>query len=214
MLRRVTSSDPRFKTVGFHSGLNILVADKTNTSTDTDSRNGVGKSSLIEVLHFLLGMSSLTGSVLTNRALNGARFELEMDWPGWDDPLSVSRGTARRSRVILTPNVTAFSGLSGLPGEATIREWVEVIGRDLFGLGEEHPRVRARNLLGLYMRRVSQRSFSDVLQMYPTQPVAEAATNVAYLLGLDWRLAGSYQDLAARERLSRVSWKLRWRSPS
>ena len=57
MLRQLGASDPRFKTLAFHQGLNLLVADVAPGSTDTDSRNGAGKSSVVELLHFLLGGS-------------------------------------------------------------------------------------------------------------------------------------------------------------
>lgn len=39
----------------FHAGLNVLLSDRTAGSTDKQTRNSAGKTSLIEVIHFLLG---------------------------------------------------------------------------------------------------------------------------------------------------------------
>jgi uncharacterized protein YydD (DUF2326 family) len=203
VFRRITSNDDRFKSVELGPGLNILIADKTRESTDTDSRNGAGKSSLIEILHFALGMGRLTGSVLENYALRAQSFTLHMDWPKRTDGLSITRSLAKRSRVELAPNVVGTTQLSEIAGDATIPEWVDTIGRDLFAMPPEHRGISARSLLSLYIRRVSQHGLDDPVKTYPSQSVAEATTNVAYLLGLDWRLAAGYQELASRESLRR-----------
>ncbi len=55
MLRKLGSNDARFKEITFQAGMNIIVAARTVGSTETDTRNGSGKSSIIEMLHFLLG---------------------------------------------------------------------------------------------------------------------------------------------------------------
>jgi uncharacterized protein YydD (DUF2326 family) len=201
MLRQLSSSDERFKTIVFKPGRNILIADKTDRSSGTDSRNGAGKSSSIELLHFLLGMGRLTGSVLQNAALQLDRFSLRLDWPSAPDGVTASRSLNKRSRITLEPNVAASAALVQTAGDATVSEWLTVIGRDLFGFPDEHSGISARTLLGLYIRRVSQHSMDDPVKTFPTQPVAEATTNVAYLLGLNWRLAAGYQQLAGRESL-------------
>ena len=203
MLRRITSSDIRFKSIELGPGLNIVIADKTQDSTDTDSRNGAGKSSLIEIVHFLLGMRSLTGSVLQNPALRSHRFTLQMDWPQRTEGLLVTRTLSRQSRVELTPNVVGAAQLAEIAGESTIPEWVDVIGRELFTMPDDHNGISARSLLSFYIRRVSQHGLDDSVRTNPRQSIAEATTNVAYLLGLDWRLAAGYQELASRESLRR-----------
>ena len=202
MLREVRSSDERFKTVALGPGLNLLVADKTATSTTTDSRNSAGKSSLIEILHFVLGMGRLTDSVMANRALREDVFTLILDWPGLPDPVTASRSLKPRSRskVAVKPDVTG--GADTLPTYARdvpVAEWLSAIGTSLFGLPEDHEGVSVRGLLSFYARRVSQHGFDDPVQTFPRQSVTEASSNVAYLLGLDWRLAAGYQSLAARE---------------
>lgn len=203
MLRQVRSSDARFKTITFRPGVNILMADKTDRSRDTDSRNGAGKSSIIEILHFILGMGRLTGSVMANAALRDDTFSLRLDWPSASEGLVASRSLTKKSRVHLAPNVAAESALIQTAGGATVAEWVAALGRDLFGFPGEHTGISARTLLSLYIRRVSQHGMDDPVKTYPTQSVAEATTNVAYLLGLDWRLAAGYQELAGRESLRR-----------
>src|SRR5450759_3290338 len=54
-LRQLSASDPRFKTITFHEGLNLLVADRQTAATSGDSRNGTGKTSLTLLLRYLLG---------------------------------------------------------------------------------------------------------------------------------------------------------------
>lgn len=203
MLRQLQSSNERFKSITFKPGRNILIAEKTERSTDTDSRNGAGKSSLIEILHFLLGMRDLRGSVLKNSALQADTFTLRLDWPTATERVTVSRSLSKRSRVLLEPNVAAESALLETAGNATIPEWVAAIGRDLYAFPEEHGGVSARTLLSLYIRRISQRALDDPVRTYPTQSIADATTNAAYLLGLDWRLAAEYKQLAGRESLRR-----------
>ncbi len=55
MIVSIESSLKTFKAVTFHSGLNVLLSDRTADSTDKQTRNSAGKTSLIEVIHFLLG---------------------------------------------------------------------------------------------------------------------------------------------------------------
>lgn len=148
-------------------------------------------------------MRTLSGSVLQNSALQPHRFTLRLDWPGVRDGVTASRSLNKRSRIALEPNLTGGAALAQIAGDATVPEWVGVIGRDLFGFPDEHSGISARTLLGLYIRRVSQHGMDDPVKTFPTQSIADATTNVAYLLGLDWRLAAGYQQLAGRESLRR-----------
>ena len=54
-INSIGSSDSRFKTLYFKSGLNILVADRTESSAQGDSRNSVGKTSFIKILRYVMG---------------------------------------------------------------------------------------------------------------------------------------------------------------
>ena len=55
MITRLTSSLSSFKTLEFSPGLNVLLADKSEGATDLQTRNGAGKTSFVETIHFLTG---------------------------------------------------------------------------------------------------------------------------------------------------------------
>lgn len=157
MLRKLTSSDHRFKTVDFREGLNLLIADQTGLSSDDDSRNSVGKSSLIEIIHFVLGASaSPSASPLAKAAaLRGHSFALAMDWPRVDGPLRAQRSLRKPGVISLDPALT-LAPSDQLPlghHEISLVEWQQLIERDLFGLPADHPGLSGRTMLSFLARR-------------------------------------------------------------
>ena len=201
MLRQITADDDRFKTVSFRPGLNLLVARTTEESHETDSRNGVGKSSLIELLHFLLGARADRGQLAMQPELRDTTFTLAMDWPETEEVLRVSRRGATARNVVLAPDVTDRRGslFSADRTVVTLSAWQELIESGLFGLSGAHPGVSGRSLLAFLIRRVNDHGFNEATRSFSRQPEAQAAPNLAYLLGLDAALAARYQDLAARK---------------
>lgn len=79
MIHRVFSDLASFKPIRLHAGLNVLVAEKTRTATDRQTRNGAGKSSLIELIHFALGADCKGGCIFRNDALRAHLFGIELD---------------------------------------------------------------------------------------------------------------------------------------
>ncbi len=207
MLRALNADDHRFRDVVFHPGLNLLVADTTSASTSIDSRNGTGKSSLVELLHFLFGARADKKSVLTRTVVRDIPFGLVLDWPGSGERgLRVARQGSRAQVVLLDRNVdsrpdTLFE--TDAQVETPVGHWQRAIERHLFGLGDDHAGVSGRTMLSFLMRRVSGHAFNAPTRTYPQQSEAEATTNLAYLLGLDWRLAAQYQQIAGREATRR-----------
>lgn len=203
MLKHLGANDERFKALNFRPGLNVLVADKTSTSTDTDSRNGAGKSSLIQILHFLLGADAPRGSFFDRDALRALEFELGLDWPRVDGELVVRRAVKSPNEIVIDPDVQSPGAPTSGPHRKSLAEWRRLIDRDLFALPEEHSGVSGRAMLSLFMRRVGSNSFNEAVKTTPQQSPAEASANVAYLLGLDWRLAARYREITARESARR-----------
>lgn len=93
MIRSVRSNHPDFKTVEFHSGFNVVLADRNveNTSERKHTRNGAGKSTLIEIIHFCLGAQVTKNSVFKSEHLNGWSFTLRYGSNGtWKEQRSLS----------------------------------------------------------------------------------------------------------------------------
>ncbi len=55
MIKSIKANNPKFKPITFKQGLNVIIAEKNLNSSEQDTRNGVGKSSIIEIIHFCLG---------------------------------------------------------------------------------------------------------------------------------------------------------------
>ncbi|MEU4121095.1 ABC-three component system protein [Streptomyces virginiae] len=204
MLRKISASDVRFKHMEFHPGLNLVVADKTSKSLETDSRNSAGKSSLLELFHFLLGARA-TGHLAAKQPLKNVSFSLELDWGDQHPRVTVSRSGAAPDHVILTPDVTEQPGdsLFESPGhriEIALAHWNSLIERRFFGLRGESVGVSGRSLLSFYIRRISSNAFNEAIRAsHSRQSQIDATTNVAYLLGLDFELANKYKDIMQRE---------------
>lgn len=204
MFRRLLGDDERFKSVEFRDGLNLLVADRTGGSTQTDSRNGVGKSSLVELLHFLLGASVSRSGVLANPELKEFEFRLDLDWPSTvAGLLETRRALDDPARIVLDPPPERTGAMAEGPTRYTLSEWQRLIERDLFKFPADHPGISGRAMLSLYMRRVGSNAFNDAVKTHPQQTLAEASANIAYLLGLDWQLASKYREISAREATRR-----------
>lgn len=213
MLRRLSSSLATFKTLEFHERLNILVADRTQVSSETDTRNGAGKSSVIELLHFLLGGRAEKGSLPLKPELVGYVFNLELDWPPVGPnqlfrisrpPLQVSRGGRSRDQIGFNPalSIAGREDLTGA-GQATNVEWQAAIESVLFNLPPDHPCVSGRSMLSYYIRRPSAHSFNSATRHHPMQSSSDIAGNLSYLFGLNWRIAAEYKDVADKESLRR-----------
>jgi uncharacterized protein YydD (DUF2326 family) len=206
MLLRLSANDHRFRGIDFRPGLNLLVADTTGDSTDKDSRNGTGKSSMVELLHFLLGARADKKSLATRPEVRGIRFVLELEWP--DGELTISRRGDRPDTVTVDRNIapahegTLFDAPPG-PVDLPVAQWSQLIESALFRLPKEHSGLSGRTLLSFLMRRVGSHAFNTANRTYPQQPAPDASANLAYLLGLDWKLAAGYRDIAARETTRR-----------
>src|ERR1041384_4632887 len=99
MIHRVYSDLPSFKPLNLHDGLNVLLAEKSQGATERQTRNRAGKSSSIEVLHFLLGGGTDTKSLFRTTALENFRFGLEFDLAG--QHVGVERTGKTPSKVII-----------------------------------------------------------------------------------------------------------------
>ncbi|EHR48455.1 hypothetical protein SacmaDRAFT_0140 [Saccharomonospora marina XMU15] len=197
MIHEVTSSLPKFKTLRFTQGLNIVLADRTDKSTQTDTRNGSGKSSLIEILHHLLGGKADPKSMFRQPPLDEHWFAMIFDLAGHG--VRVQREGATPGKV----TVTTFTDDGAVADEETIsnEQWKRRLASEVFGLAEEGDWAPSfRSCISYFLRRQSAGGFQTPTKHFSQQMTWDIQVNLSFLLGLDVELARAWQRLRERER--------------
>lgn len=207
MIHAIRCDQPSFHNIEFNSGFNVVLATRTLAATDKDSRNGAGKTTFVEIVHFCLGSSANKKNRLMVPQLRGWTFTIELDLRG--NPYRVSRNTANPRKVILEGN---FSDWPIKPKKETqtgaftfsIAQWTEVLGWLMFDLA---PQAKTdsfeptfRSLFSYFVRR-GRDAFSIPFEHFRKQKDWDKQVNNAFLLGLSWEYPSKLQKLKDQEQI-------------
>lgn len=206
MIYAVRSDKESFKSIEFQPGFNVVIAERTKESTRKDSRNGLGKTSLIEVIHFCLGANTNPNKGLRQERLNDWTFFLDLDLR--DNRYVVSRNTANPGRVVIEGD---WSGWPIKPevddllkqASLSLSEWRKVLGWLIFDLplpdSNEKYYPTFRSLIS-YFIRLGRDAFSIPFEHFRRQTTWDKQVNNAFLLGLGWEYAKTWQELKDRDK--------------
>lgn len=204
MIRRITANQPSFKSVDFGPGLNVVWADRTQESTKKDSRNGLGKSTLIEIIHFCLGANLKKGKGLSVPPLEDWAFTLELDVAGAS--VRATRSLRKPRRITVEGTAQDFPGkMAPDRGErhADVNEWTEWLGQRLFGLSALDSASKYqptfRSLISYFVRRHKD-AFTTPFEHHRKQTEWDKQVNNAFLLELNWEDAAAFQALKDRRK--------------
>lgn len=198
---RVSANQPTFREVTFTPGFNVVVAERTQGSTDKDSRNGVGKSTLIEIISFLLGASIKGNKGLGCETLSEWSFTLDMNLGG--RVVSVTRATKDAGKVFIEGDMTGWPRQPGKDRKTgrlglKINDWIGVLGVLMFGLPlegfESTYAPTFRSLISYFIRR-GKDAYSTPFEHYRKQKEWDKQVNNAFLLDLAWEDASEWQKL-------------------
>lgn len=196
----LTANDPRFRTVNFQPGMNILVAEREEDSTAGESRNGTGKTSLVLLLRWMLGGS--IPKALRGGVFEGWEFRLELQLPGIslaEESVVVVRRTGSPQTRLRVEGWTRLPPAEG--GEVHIDEWRKAQAEALFSLPEERPRELTVPSLWAYLIRTS---FTSPTRVNPTDADWIVGTKVGYLLGLSPSVTARAGEVVSLERQQRA----------
>lgn len=205
MIRKIDADRASFRTLEFGAGMNILRADKTAGASNRDSRNGAGKTSFVELIHFLFGASVPPAGIFRSELPNW-RFEAELDVNG------ASTTVARRGSQ---PNTIEVAGRLAPDGEkrrtltgsvastrVKVEDWKSILGERWFGLDSATDGMSFqpgfRSLFSYLARRADSGGFQDPMQYSIKQAVWDRQVSLSWLVGIDWTVAQQFQMLRER----------------
>lgn len=183
MIRALQADDPRFKALTFGVGLNILLADRVDDEDDASllvkqrrTRNGAGKSSVIDVVHFLL--AGRPEGALKAEALEGWTFTGKFRGP-LDSELEVDRSLAN-------PNVVQRRSRER-GGQLSTAALAQELGEHWFRLGEKQGPggPSFRQMMPYFARRRRDGGYDHPVRSSRSQTPAASEVNLAHLFGLD-----------------------------
>jgi uncharacterized protein YydD (DUF2326 family) len=215
MILSITSDIETFKSVRFRRGLNVLLADVAAISTEGHTRNSAGKSSLIEILHFLIGSDV---SPLFKAP------EIVAHW--FSGVLRIQGRVVRITRRCGTPNRIFIDekrarrlGLDLVQDDETgeryvpLDDWKSYLGHAWFNLPRrrEGTQFEAKNsptfrkLIGYFVRRSRDIGFAHPDRFVAQQAKSDSQIALSYLLGLDWQIPLAIRELKdRRETLTKI----------
>ena len=196
MIHNIFSSLPTFKNLSdLKPGLNILLAQKTEGATSKQTRNRAGKTSFIEVVHFLTGSDAGTDSIFRTPELAEYTFGMEFDLK--DVRTIVERSGSAKAKIYVTSPPAIKIKFSAT-------DWVSLLGERMFGLssleaaGSRPPSFRS--LFAYFVRRQLSGGFTSPEKQAGMQQTGDMQMALMFLLGLDWQIARDWQAVRDREK--------------
>lgn len=200
MIRAVRANRRGFHNATFTAGVNLVLADRSTTACDKDTTNALGKSTLIEIIDFCLASNVPAGKGLRIEALQGWAFTLELAVGGND--VAVTRSTDEPGFFAIEGPTTDWptqpaANKEGIIGLDT-KKWRSVLGWALFGLSELASgtgyKPSVRSLLSYFVRNQAA-AYNTPFKHFDNQKTWDIQVHNAFLLGLDWEKAATWQQL-------------------
>jgi uncharacterized protein YydD (DUF2326 family) len=203
VIRRVYCNDKRFKDLTFKSGLNVVLAEKSVGATDKQTRNRAGKSSLLDIVHFLLGSKCDKNSLFQSEALRDLTFGMELDLGRTFT--RVERRGSQPTSVSVEGDSTKWPMSPTVKGTCTFLSndnWKAVLAKLMFGLDsvDEAWSPSFRSLISYFVRRDREGGMADPMANGRKQQLVDQQVNISFLIGLDWSVPRQWQQVRDRER--------------
>lgn len=203
------SSHIKFRSPSFDNGLNLFIVEKTDKSTDKQTRNSAGKSSLIEIIHFIFGADNDKNAFYNKEAFSDDLFSVEIELNG--KAYVVSRGASKPSRVYFDKRIDIDLEMNldlerdeelGL-FYSSANDWKKAVGEYLFSIPSSSPSKYSpsfRAIFSYLVRRDVSGGMMEPKKNARQQQPYDEQINLSFLLGLDWTLSSDFQVLRDKEK--------------
>jgi len=187
VLLRLSANHDEFVPVHFKPGFNAIVAERAQDSTEQDSRNARGKSTLLMLLNYALA-GNLHRSL---RPLAEDEWGISLTLQMFGGTVTVTRSLSRGQRLRVAADGEAEAMIAPWlsEGQITVDDWKDILGLALFRLEpltQETPGgISVRTLLSYVIRTDTPK---DPLKVIPQQAATSSREHVAFLLDLDWQV--------------------------
>lgn len=185
-------SRPTLKRLRFRPGLNIVSVRRTEAASATGKRNAAGKSSLIDIVHFLLGGNRESSSPLAAPELATDSFKMLCDVAG--AKIAIARALNEPRDIQIEGDYRAWPIPPDVSeeGQVTITNdrWCDLLGRTMFGLPaaqmlEGSGFLSFRSCFPYFARRQRTGGYLDWRRYFVQQRPVQWQVVLAYLFGLD-----------------------------
>ncbi|MFW8566968.1 DUF2326 domain-containing protein [Orrella sp. 11846] len=206
MIKAVCANRKGFHQVIFTPGVNLVVADRSIGSSQKDTTNALGKSTLIEIIDFCLASHVSPGKGLRTESLQGWMFTLELAIGGND--VAVSRATDTPGFVVIDGSTSEWpiQPCENKDGQRCldIKKWRLVLAWAMFALDEIASglayKPSVRSLLSYFIRNQAA-AYNTPFKYFDAQKTWDIQLHNAFLLGLDWEKAAMWQVLKDQKKV-------------
>lgn len=204
MIHEITSSLETFKTLTFTQGLNVVLADKSQGATDKQTRNSSGKTSIVSIIHFVLGARCEKDSIFRSDPLVDESFSLSLGLSG--QKVQATRSGSNANSITVDSNLSEWPEQPTLDSESgetrfSRKNWNAALGASVFGVTDQEkysPSFRA--MFPYFVRREWDGGFHCAEKISENQQLCNVQVNLSYLLGLDWSNARKLQEIRDKEK--------------
>lgn len=214
MIHKIYSNNPSFKSVNFKAGVNIILADKKEKSSKKDSRNGVGKTTLMHIMHFCLGRDKPDHLPKVTKQ-NDWIFFMEMTL--FDSKVIISRSVYNFKKILIQGDYKKLPIQPSYNSKDNnyyydLNQWKDILLQGLFGLvldtstKEKDKKNKQKifpsfRILISYFIRNGAQAYIDPFKYGKMQTALQLEVNNAFLLGIPWEHINNIKKLKDKEEL-------------
>ena len=183
--------------------MNVILADRADDSDETESTNGLGKTTLLRIIHFCLGSDLGRDKVLTHPKLSGVTFGLSFLCDG--QTIEVLRDIGDAKNVWVTSSFLhgfeyTVEETSDSSTKISLEDYRSLLTLRFIGNMRPESNTPSFREIALYLIRIGKSAFIEPTTAFQGQPGASKRISTSYLLGLNWSSQKKLQTLLDARR--------------